>query len=349
MDKTLCAICNRAAMPQLQAALSGHVDCLMKTLDKAGLLDKRGRWEALETDDFGATALHLAARRNQIDCLRCVVKHGHVVEAVRAQNGASALHDAAATGSLDCMRYLVGHSQNSVKDRDANGSTPLHWAVQAGKIDAVVWLVEGAEAPIDARTNTGVTPVHFAAAKNQLNILQFLTGYERARTGQLKTVNMQANNGATPTYFAAQEGNVDCVRFLVEKCSSDPQTAASDGMRCVHAAAQEGHLACLKWLIANAGQSAKQRSADGATPGHFAATQGNAKLLYAIVSILHAHGLIMHWDAYVIIARQEGLTSKQLRPEFRARHTVSTAYSINEHLYASTRMPYSPHVELSAL
>eukprot|EP00117_Sycon_ciliatum_P034703 scpid24981/ scgid4662/ Espin; Ectoplasmic specialization protein len=290
MDKTLCAVCNRAKLPQLQASLAGHVDCLMKTLDKAGLLDKRGRWEALETDDFGATALHLAARRNQIDCIRCLVKHAHVVESVRAQNGASSLHDAAATGSLECLRYLVGNSKNSVLDRDNNGSTPLHWAVQAGKMEAVVWLVEGAEAPLDARTNTGVTPVHFAAAKNHLKILQFLTGYEMTKTGELKTVHMQANNGATPLYFAAQEGNIECIRYLVKDGKSDPKTAASDGMRCVHAAAQEGHLACLKWLIVNAGQSAKQRSSDGATPGHFAATQGHIALLRWLLECTDATG-----------------------------------------------------------
>lgn len=269
-----CNKCSKAKYPQLQAAKQGHVKCLMSSLERAGLVDKKGRFEAMDVDEFGATALHHCCRHDQVQCLSVIVKLAHVKECVRAKNGATALHDAAATGSVRCLNYLLKHTEHSLVAADKTGSTPLHWAVQAKQEESVVALLQANGITCTSLTKLGVTPLHVASAKNNLAILKLLVNYCLSH-GEEAVINMQAKSGATPAYFAAQEGYTECLRYLVLVGQADLTLRAKDKMMCIHAAAQHGHVECLNWILQCYGaQHANDRGPDNATIAHFAASQG---------------------------------------------------------------------------
>ena len=269
-----CNVCRAARYPQLQAAKKGHVQCLMSSLERAGLVDKKGRFEALDVDEFGATAMHHCCRHDQVQCLSVLVKLAHVKECVRAKNGATALHDAAATGSVRCLNYLLTNTQHSITACDKTGNTPLHWAVQAKQEDAVIALLQAKGSTCTSATKLGVTPLHVASAKNCVPVLKHLVNFCLSHDEE-GVIDFQAKSGATAAYFAAQEGNTECVKYLAEVGKADLTLRAKDNMMCLHATAQHGHLECLQWIIQHCGpQHVKDRGPDNASIAHFAASQG---------------------------------------------------------------------------
>ena len=99
--KGLCSTCSKAKYPQLEAAGAGHVGCLIYTIETLGQLIK---------DEHNVTAMHVAARKGQIEILIYLIENNFVKGIDRAKNGATPAHDAAGTGNLDCLRYVLSHT-----------------------------------------------------------------------------------------------------------------------------------------------------------------------------------------------------------------------------------------------
>ena len=268
--KGLCATCSKTRYPQLEAAGSGHVGCLIYTLETIGGLIK---------DEHDVTALHVAARKGQIPVLIYIVEN-NVIEKndiPRAKNGATPAHDAAGTGNLECLRYLLNCTLASPNDLDSNSATPLHWATQNGQLQIVQWLVADAKAPIDVMTKNGVTPFHLAAVKNHLNVLRWLVSFAfRNYPRPMKLINAKDKNGSTPVYLGAHAGNVEVVKWLSEKGGGDPTIVNRQGMAPIHAAASNGHIECVKFLFQFGLGTAPggMRTTEGASTLHFAAAEG---------------------------------------------------------------------------
>ena len=264
--KGLCETCGKTRYPQLEAAASGHVGCLIYTLETIGSLVK---------DDHNVTALHVAARKGQISILIYLIEN-RVVESddlPRAKNGATPVHDAAGTGNLDCLRFLINRTSAGPNEVDSSGATPLHWAAQSGHLKVVQWLVTEAHAPIDAVAKNGVTAFHLAAAKNHLDVLRWLVGHAfKNHNHPMKLINSKDKTGATPLYNAAHIGYVDTVRWLADKGGGDPTIPNRQGLVPLHATTIAGHLACVKFLF---------RFGLGTAPGGIRTTEGMSCLHYA--------------------------------------------------------------------
>ncbi len=268
--KGLCATCSKTRYPQLEAAGSGHVGCLIYTLETIGGLIK---------DEHDVTAMHVAARKGQISVLIYIIEN-NVIEKKdipRAKNGATPAHDAAGTGHLECLRYLLNCTMASPNDLDANSATPLHWATQNGQTKVVQWLVSDAKAPIDVMTKNGVTPFHLAAVKNHIEALKWLVAYAfRSHPRPMKLINAKDKNGSTPLYLGAHAGNTDIVKWLTEKGGGDPTIVSKQGMAPLHAATSNGHLDCVRFLFQFGLGTAPGgiRTTEGASALHFAAAEG---------------------------------------------------------------------------
>lgn len=105
----------------------------------------------------GATSLHFAADGiNRTAILEMLVESGGNI-AARTNAGATPLHFAAARGDLDMVALLLERGSD-IHARDERGWTALHYAASDGKSEMVVIaLVDIGGADIEATTNSGRT------------------------------------------------------------------------------------------------------------------------------------------------------------------------------------------------
>ena len=109
----------------------------------------------------GATALHFAASKGNLEVCRTLLKHGAGARA-KDKRGQLPLHRAAAVGSVPIVKLLLDAAAKSpINGSDMYGMTALHHAISEGHGDVAVELLKrGAEA--DKKDMDGRTPLECA-------------------------------------------------------------------------------------------------------------------------------------------------------------------------------------------
>lgn len=104
------------------------------------------------TTNTGATALHFAVSKGNLEVCRTLLKHGASAR-VKDVRGQLPLHRAAAAGNVPIVKLLLEH-KSPVNATDADGMTALHHAVSEGNGDVAVELLK-AGAETDKKDNDG--------------------------------------------------------------------------------------------------------------------------------------------------------------------------------------------------
>ncbi|RMZ84850.1 hypothetical protein DV737_g1027, partial [Chaetothyriales sp. CBS 132003] len=108
----------------------------------------------------GATALHFAASKANLEVCRALLTHGASARA-KDRRAQLALHRAAAVGSVPIVRLLLDEGKSPINSSDADGLTALHHAISEGHGDVAVELLKrGAQS--DKRDGDGRTPLECA-------------------------------------------------------------------------------------------------------------------------------------------------------------------------------------------
>ncbi|XP_040375778.1 protein VAPYRIN-like [Oryza brachyantha] len=128
------------------------------------VVDILERWELVMT----------AARRGDLQSLESLLNKRTGVHG-RDQYGLTALHLAAIKGHCDVIALLAGSGCMDIECEDVEGHRPLHLAVEGGSADAVELLLDmGAD--VHAATRRGATPLQMAVTMGYEAIAQLLRG-----------------------------------------------------------------------------------------------------------------------------------------------------------------------------
>lgn len=143
----------------------------------------------------GDTALHLAARRRDVEMVRILVDYGTNVDTQNG-DGQTALHIAAAEGDESLVKYFYS-VRASAAIADNQDRTPMHLAAEYGHANVIELLADKFRASIYERTKDGSTLMHIAS----------LNGHAECATMLFRKgvyLHMPNKNGARSIHTAAR-------------------------------------------------------------------------------------------------------------------------------------------------
>ncbi|XP_014807509.1 PREDICTED: espin [Calidris pugnax] len=219
-----------------------------------------------DTDNSGATILHLAARFGHHEVIDWLLRFGGSDPTAATDTGALPVHYAAAKGDFPSLRLLLGHCPSTLSAQTKTGATPLYLACQEGHLEIIQYLVQDCGADPHARAHDGMTPLHAAAQMGHNTVIVWLMSFT--------TVSLSERDaeGATAMHFAASRGHAKVLSWLL--LHGGEITTDSWGGTPLHDAAENGELECCQILVVN-GADLSIRDQDGYTAADLADYNGH--------------------------------------------------------------------------
>lgn len=137
-------------------------------------------WEKLI---IGETALHMAARNNNLDIAKLLIENGADVN-IQAVDGFTPLHNACKKQAVDVIELLLKNNAD-INAKDFDGFTPLNIACRKNKHVAAYLLIKNG-ANVNLPDNYGDTPI-LIAASNSYEMFKILL--------PISDLNMKSTNG----------------------------------------------------------------------------------------------------------------------------------------------------------
>lgn len=192
----------RGKIPLLLAVEAGNQSMCRE------LLSSQTAEQLKATTENGDTALHLAARRRDVDMVRILVDYGTNVD-VQNGEGQTPLHIAAAEGDEPLLKYFYG-VRASASITDNQDRTPMHLAAENGHANVIEILADKFKASIYERTKDGSTLMHIAS----------LNGHADCATMLFKKgvyLHMPNKRGARSIHTAARYGHIGIINTLIQR------------------------------------------------------------------------------------------------------------------------------------
>jgi len=170
----------------IQNLLAQHVDLSATDTDGATALHWAARWDDLKTagalirggasvktaNRYGVTPLSLACVNGNAPMVELLLKAGADPNTMLPV-GETALMTAARTGKVDVVKVLVSHGADVNFQEGRRGQTALMWAAADGNTAVVEELIEHG-ADMHARTKGGFTPFLFAVREGRIDTAKAL-------------------------------------------------------------------------------------------------------------------------------------------------------------------------------
>ncbi|XP_011314875.1 uncharacterized protein nompC [Fopius arisanus] len=199
----------RGKIPLLLAVEAGNQSMCRE------LLAQQAPEQLRATTPAGDTALHLAARRRDVDMVRILVDYGAAVDMQNGE-GQTPLHIASAEGDETLVKYFYG-VRASASITDCQDRTPMHLAAENGHATVIELLADKFKASIFERTKDGSTLMHIAS----------LNGHSECATMLFKKgvyLHMPNKRGARSIHTAARYGHVGIISTLLQRGEENGET-----------------------------------------------------------------------------------------------------------------------------
>ncbi|XP_043580732.1 serine/threonine-protein phosphatase 6 regulatory ankyrin repeat subunit A isoform X1 [Bombus pyrosoma] len=213
------------------------------------------------TTTTGDSALHLAARRRDIDMVRILVDYGATVD-MQNGDGQTALHIASAEGDETLVKYFYG-VRASASITDHQDRTPMHLAAENGHASIIELLADKFKASIFERTKDGSTLMHIAS----------LNGHSECATMLFKKgvyLHMPNKRGARSIHTAAKYGHVGIISTLLQRGEKVDATT-NDNYTALHIAVENAKPAVVETLLGYGAEVHVRGGKLRETPLHIAA------------------------------------------------------------------------------
>jgi len=215
--------------PQADGATALHWAANRDDLETAELLIQAGA-NVNASNDYGVTALSLACTNGNAAMVDKLLKAGADPNAV-LPTGETVLMTAARTGNAEAVKLLLVHGADVNTKEAARGQTALMWAVEGKRAEAAKVLIEHG-ADVHARSKGGFTPLLFAARQGDVDSTRILLAAGA-------NVDESTREHGSALVIASASGHEAVAAFLLEK-GADPNAADGYGMTALHYAFQKG-------------------------------------------------------------------------------------------------------------
>jgi uncharacterized protein len=209
----------------------------------------------------GTTALHWAARHDDLETANLLIRAGANVKAAN-RFGITPLALACTNGNAAIIEALLKGGPNGGEDANSvvsvSGDTALMLASRTGKTDAIaVLLNHGAD--VNKTNADGQTPLMWAAAAKNAGAVQLLV--DRKANLNAKTKNAPPPKpmdtifsapypvgGMTALIFAARQNDRESAKILID-AGADIKETAADGTSPLMIAIVNGHYALASYVL----------------------------------------------------------------------------------------------------
>nr|XP_050865797.1 serine/threonine-protein phosphatase 6 regulatory ankyrin repeat subunit A-like isoform X1 [Vespula vulgaris] len=245
----------RGKIPLLLAVEAGNQSMCRE------LLSQQAPDQLRATTPAGDSALHLAARRRDIDMVRILVDYGAPIDMQNGE-GQTALHIASAEGDEILVKYFYG-VRASASIADHQDRTPMHLAAENGHATIIELLADKFKASIFERTKDGSTLMHIAS----------LNGHSECATMLFKKgvyLHMPNKRGARSIHTAAKYGHVGIISTLLQRGEKVDATT-NDNYTALHIAVESAKPAVVETLLGYGAEVHVRGGKLRETPLHIAA------------------------------------------------------------------------------
>ena len=201
------------------------------------LVEQRAPVDAAQPD--GATALHWAAHRDNLEIADVLLRAGADVNATN-ELGVAPLSLGCTNGSDAMVEKLLAHGADAGQALPT-GVTPLMTCARTGNVDAVESLLAGGARVNRQETVRGQTALMWAVAERH-------AGVAAALIAAGADVRARSHGEFTPLLFAARHGDVESARLLLD-AGVDVNEAGGDGSAALLVATESRHPAMVRFLL----------------------------------------------------------------------------------------------------
>src|SRR5579872_841560 len=228
----------------IQTLLAQHVDLSAADTDGATALHWAARRDDLKTagalirgganvktaNRYGVTPLSLACVNGNAAMVELLLKAGADPNTT-LPGGETALMTAARTGKVDVVKVLVSHGADVNFQEGRRGQTPLMWAAADGNTAVVEELIERG-ADMHARTKGGFTPFLFAVRGGRIGVVQALLKAGANVNETWQSGRTTGVSGISAMVLAVANAHYELASVLLD-AGADPN-AAAQGWTALH-------------------------------------------------------------------------------------------------------------------